>query len=230
MSTSQLNKTEFQTVIEAIEKIKKNRIKLFKGIISAFYVSGIIGLSIPIVRPYFQMMTPFTLILSLGILLLFHSGWNKSFGVFAVLAIILGFGSEVMGIHTGFPFGDYEYGETLGFKLFEVPLVIGVNWLLLVYLTGNLFSSKIKHDGLAAGLAALLMVAVDFLIEPVAVNLDFWSWAGDIIPLSNYFGWLGVSFIIQILYRKFNFLKENMISSYLLINLVTFFAILNFIS
>jgi putative membrane protein len=230
MSTSQLNKTEFQTVIEAIEKIKKNRIKLFKGIISAFYVSGIIGLSIPIVRPYFQMMTPFTLILSLGILLLFHCGWNKSFGVFAVLAIILGFGSEVMGVHTGFPFGNYEYGETLGLKLFEVPLVIGVNWLLLVYLTGNLFSSIVKHDGLAAGLAALLMVAVDFLIEPVAVNLDFWSWAGDIIPLSNYFGWVGVSFIIQILYRKFNFLKENMISSYLLINLVTFFAILNFIS
>jgi len=230
MSPSLLNQPESQTVIEAIEKIQKNRIKLFKRIISAFYISGIIGLSIPMARPFFQMLTPFTLILSLSILLLFHSSWNKSFVVFAVLAMVLGYGSEVMGIHTGFPFGNYEYGKTLGFKLFEVPLVIGVNWLLLVYLTGNLFATRIKNDWLAALLAAALMVAVDFLIEPVAVNLDFWTWEGNIIPLSNYLGWLGVSFIIQMLYRKSGFPKENMISSYLLINMVTFFAILYFIS
>jgi putative membrane protein len=134
-----------------------------------------------------------------------------------------------MGIHTGFPFGNYEYGQTLGFKLFEVPLVIGVNWLLLVYLTGNLFAKKIKNDWLAACLAALLMVAIDFFIEPVAINLDFWSWEGNIIPISNYLGWLGVSFIIQLLYRKSGFLKENKISSYLLINLTMFFAILYFV-
>jgi len=229
MSPSLLNKTENPTVIEAIEKIQKNRIRLFKGIISAFYISGIIGLSIPMVRSYFQMLTPFTLILSLGILLLFHSGWNKSFGLFAVTAMILGFGSEVMGIHTGFPFGNYEYGQTLGFKLFEVPLVIGINWLLLVYLTGNLFSKNLKNDWLAACLAALLMVAIDFLIEPVAVNLDFWSWERDIIPLSNYIGWFGVSFMIHLIFRKSRFFKGNKISSYLLINLVMFFAILNFI-
>jgi putative membrane protein len=229
MSPSLLNKTENPTVIEAIKKIQSKRIKLFKGILSAFYISGIIGLSIPMVRSYFQMMTPFTLILSLVILLLFHSGWNRSFGLFAVLAMVLGYGSEVMGIHTGFPFGNYEYGQTLGFKLFEVPLVIGVNWLLLVYLTGNLFAKKIKNDWLAACLAALLMVAIDFFIEPVAINLDFWSWEGNIIPISNYLGWLGVSFIIQLLYRKSGFLKENKISSYLLINLTMFFAILYFV-
>jgi uncharacterized membrane protein len=228
MSLSLL-KTEHQPVIEAIQEIQKNRLKFFKGVISAFYIFGIIGLSIPMVSPYFQMATPFTLILSLGILLLFHQGWNKSFGIFAVSAMVLGFASEVMGIHTGFPFGNYQYGETLGLQLFEVPLVIGVNWLLLVYLTGNLFSSRIKNDWLAAGLAAALMVAIDVIIEPVAINLDFWTWEGDVIPLSNYMGWFGVSYVIHIGYRKFIFFKENAISPYLLLNLVTFFAILYFL-
>ena len=230
MSPSLINKTEHQTAIEAINEIQTNRLRLFKGIISAFYVSGIIGLSIPMVSSYFQMLTPFTLILSLGILLLFHTGWNKSFIVFGILAMVLGYCSEVIGIHTGFPFGNYEYGQTLGFKLFEVPLVIGVNWLLLVYVSGNLFSSRIKNDWFAAGLAASLMVGIDVFIEPVAINLDFWTWEGDVIPISNYFGWFGVSFILQLLYRKSVFLKENKISKYLLINLVTFFAALNFIS
>ena len=217
-------------MIEAIQQIQTNRIKLFKRIISAFYIAGIVGLSIPLVRPYFQMLTPFTLIISLGILLLFHTGWNKSFVVFAILAMVLGYGSEVMGIHTGFPFGNYEYGKTLGLKLFEVPLVIGVNWLLLIYLSGNLFSLKVKNDWIAAGLASALMVAVDVLIEPVAVNLDFWSWDGNVIPISNYIGWFGVAFIIHIGYRKSTFAKENVISIYLLINLVTFFAFLNLIT
>nr|WP_262917713.1 carotenoid biosynthesis protein [Cognataquiflexum rubidum] len=230
MSPGVIKRSEYQTVKEAIQDIQTNRIGLMRGIISAFYVFGIIGLSIPMVRPYFQMMTPFTLILSLGILLLFHSGWNKPFGIFAVSVAILGFGSEVLGIHTGFPFGSYVYGKTLGLQLFEVPLVIGVNWLLLVYLTGNLFSTKIKNDWLAATLSAMVMVAIDFLIEPVAVNLDYWSWEGNVIPLSNYLGWLGVAFILQIGYRKTYFNKENAISIYLLINLVTFFAFLNFIS
>ncbi|MCL6261122.1 carotenoid biosynthesis protein [Aquiflexum sp. TKW24L] len=229
MPPSLSNKSEYLRVIESIQEIQKHRIKLFKGVISAFYIFGIIGLSIPTVSPYFQMATPFTLILSLGILLLFHQGWNSAFGIFAVSAMVLGFASEVMGIHTGFPFGNYTYGKTLGLQLFEVPLVIGVNWLLLVYLTGNLFSSRIQNDWLAAVLATALMVAIDVIIEPVAINLDFWTWEGDVIPLSNYIGWFGVSFVIQIGYRKSVFFKENAISRYLLFNLVTFFTILYFI-
>ena len=93
-----------------------------------------------------------------------------------------------MGVHTGFPFGSYSYGPVLGFQLFEVPLMIGVNWLLLVYMTGNLFRESIANDWLAAALSASVMVLLDIAIEPVAVALDFWTWEGDIIPLSNFIG------------------------------------------
>jgi uncharacterized membrane protein len=212
-----------------IQEIQQNRSSLFKFIISIFYLVGIIGMSIPVARPFFQILTPFHLLLNLFVLLLFHKDWNKSFVVFTVLAFTIGFGSEVMGVHTGFPFGNYNYGSVLGTKLFEVPLMIGVNWLILVYISGHLLYNKIENDWLASFVSAGLMVGIDFIIEPVAIALDFWTWESGSIPLSNYLGWFGIAFIIQLIYRKMNFQKANVISPYLLINLVTFFVILNFI-
>lgn len=206
-----------------------NKLSLFQAVISIFYLVGIIGMAIPVTRPYFQLLTPFHLLLNFGILLYFHRGWNMAFMLFLSIGFIIGYGSEVMGVHTGFPFGNYWYGEALGIQLFEVPLMIGVNWLILVYSTGNLLAYKIDNDWLAAALAAFMMMVIDVVIEPVAVQLDFWSWEADIIPVSNFIGWLAVAFIIQVFFRKLNFHKENAISWYLLFNLITFFAVLNFL-
>lgn len=218
-----------KSVKTIIQEIQENKSSLFKFIITVLYLVGIIGMAIPSVRPYFQFLTPFHLLTGLGVMLLFHHDWNKDFIIFAILAFIIGYGSEVMGVHTGFPFGNYSYGPVLGIKFFEVPLMIGVNWLILVYLTGHLFQKNVSNDLLASLFGALVMVGVDFLIEPVAVALDFWTWEGGIIPLSNYLGWLGTAFIIQMIYRKMQFQKDNKLSLHLLINMVAFFAILNLI-
>lgn len=204
-----------------------NKVNIFKIIITVFHLVGILGMTIPALRPYFQILTPFHLLLSTVLLFVFHKGWNSAFYLFVILSFGIGYGSEVMGVRTGFPFGNYSYGPVLGVQLFEVPLLIGVNWLLLVYLSGELFHSRIKNDYLAAGLGSLVMVLLDVLIEPVAVKLDFWSWENDIIPLSNFIGWFGIAFIIQLIYRKLSFGKTNLLSLYLLINLVVFFLLLN---
>ncbi|EOZ95976.1 hypothetical protein A33Q_2569 [Indibacter alkaliphilus LW1] len=209
--------------------LKKRKVIIFQLIISIVYLVGLIGMSIEDVRPYFQILTPFHLLLNFGILLYFHKEWNKDFWIFLAIGFTLGYGSEVLGVHTGFPFGNYAYGPVLGFQILEVPLMIGVNWLILVYTTGNLFANKINNDWLAAGLAALAMMLIDVLIEPVAVALDFWDWENGLIPVSNFIGWLGVAFLIQLFYRKLKFNKENTISWFLLFNLITFFALLNFI-
>jgi putative membrane protein len=39
---------------------------------------------------------------------------------------------EVVGVKTGLIFGEYKYGSTLGIKLFEVPLIIGFNWVFVI--------------------------------------------------------------------------------------------------
>lgn len=228
MSNTPLEKSESK-IESAVYAIRQNKSGLFKLIIFVFYLVGIIGMSLPVLKPYFQALTPFHLLLSLGILLLFHTDWNRSFILFSILAFLIGFGSEVLGVHTGFPFGNYAYGSVLGIKLLEVPLMIGVNWLLLVYLTGNIFEKKVNNDFFAAALGASLMVGIDFMIEPVAIGLEFWSWEEGVIPLSNYIGWFAVAYCIHLIYRKANFQKENLISGFLMLNLIIFFVVLNFV-
>ena len=226
MPVSADRKTIINPNPDFLEAVNQRKV-YFKLVITVFYAVGIIGMMIPAFRPAFQMLTPFHLLLSLGILFLFHRDWNLGFLIFAAAAFLLGYGSEVMGVHTGFPFGNYSYGPVLGFQLFEVPLMIGVNWLLLVYMTGNLFNERVSNDMLAAALSASLMVLLDVAIEPVAVALDFWTWEGDIIPLSNFIGWFGVAFLIQLIYRKVVFDKSNAISFYLLLHMAAFFVLLN---
>lgn len=208
-------------------KLRISKLTIAKIIIVALHLVGIIGLSIPEYQDLFLMLTPAQLLSSLIIILVFHKGWNDAFPIFAAAAFWIGFGSEIIGIHTGYLYGNYVYGPTLGPKLWEVPVIIGVNWFILAYLTGALFHT-VNNDYYAALLGAIAMTSLDYIIEPVAVALDFWAWKFDIIPPTNYLGWIGVSFLIQLIYRKANFEKANPIASFLLMALILFFAGLNF--
>lgn len=208
-------------------KLRISRLTIAKIIIVALHLVGIIGLSLPGFQDLFLQLTPLQLLISLILILVFHQGWTDAFPIFAAAAFWIGFGSEIIGIHTGYLYGDYVYGPTLGPKLWEVPIIIGVNWFILSYLTGSLFQ-KIKNDYYAALLGAVAMTSLDYIIEPVAVALDFWAWKFEIIPPSNYLGWLLVSFLIHLIYRKANFEKSNPIAAFLLMALILFFAILNF--
>lgn len=221
-------KTKNSSLLDLKESNEK-KFPIVEAVITIIYLVGIIGMSISEVRPYFQLLTPYQLLFTLVIILFKHRDWNDSFIRFMAAAFLIGYGSEVSGIHTGFPFGNYQYGQVLGPKLFEVPIMIGVNWLILVYLTGSLLNKWIQNDLFAAFIGAFTMVMIDYSIEPVAIALDFWTWENDLIPLSNYLGWFGVAFIIQMIFRKADFIKENKITAYLLVNLVAFFVILNFI-
>src|SRR5689334_18557252 len=49
------------------------------------------------------------------------------------LAAGIGFAAEVIGVHTGVPFGDYRYGSTLGARLFGVPIVVALAWMMLAW-------------------------------------------------------------------------------------------------
>lgn len=203
-----------------------SRLLIAKVLIVALHLVGVIGLSLPEFQELFLGLTPAQLLISLFLILFFHKGWNDAFPVFAAAAFWIGFGSELIGIHTGYLYGDYVYGPTLGPKLWDVPIIIGVNWFILSYLTGEVFH-KIPNDYYAAFLGATAMTCLDYIMEPVAVALDFWAWKFDIIPPGNYLGWFGVSFLIHLIYRKAQFEKSNPIAAYLLMALILFFGVLN---
>jgi len=157
------------------------------SIILIFHAVGLIGLILPFTTQLFLRIVPFHLLLMLAVITLNHKPIDTRFILFFFLIFISGFTAEWIGIHTHRLFGQYNYGNTLGLKLFGVPLTIGCNWFMLIYSIGVLMQcSRLKSFILRAFVGALLLVLLDMLIEPVAVRFDYWHWANSVIPLKNY--------------------------------------------
>jgi uncharacterized membrane protein len=188
-----------------------------------FHIVGFWGLMFSGRPMYFQELTPLNLLLTNALLFSLHRNWNTQFILFAMLVTIAGFMAEVIGIHTGLLFGQYNYGEALGFKLWDVPLLIGLNWLMLVYSTGTIVS-KLKVNLLVRALAgAALMVVLDFFMEPVAMQFDFWDWQDGVIPMSNYVGWLGLAFLLHLYFQYIAEYRQNPLAPFVYLVQLLFF-------
>ncbi len=187
--------------------------------------AGVVGLLSP-AKLLFQLATPFHLLLTVFVLLYFHQDWRSSFWWFIVGVMLIGYWVEVLGVHTSLVFGSYAYDTTLGIKVLNVPLMIAVNWLLLTYLCGSVVHCLSAKIPIKVLLAAILMVAIDYLIEPVAIKYDFWHWETLHPPLHNYLGWLLTALLVQGLFIATSFEKGNPLALPLLIIQALFFLIL----
>jgi uncharacterized membrane protein len=223
-----------QMTFQSLITVKYRKITFI--VIVLMYLAGTIGLILPSTQPYFKLASAFNLWVSLILVLLFHQDFNKSFILIAILIFLGGFLIEVLGVHTGVIFGKYWYGETLGTQLWNVPLVIGANWLLLVYCSSvsvhRLFFYNKKKISfldhlLQSLLAAGLMVLLDLLIEPIAIRLDFWHWQNNQIPVQNFQAWFLIAFILNYIFIKAKFLKINLLAILLLSLQFFFFISLN---
>jgi len=193
-----------------------------------FYSVGVAGFSLPATHDLFQKLVPLNLLVSISLLFLFHESWRlKHILVFAGIALA-GFLLEMAGIHTGLVFGSYAYGDALGLKLFSTPLLIGANWLLLVYCIYVLLP-KINGRWVYPFLGAALLVVFDVVMEPVAIATDMWSWQGGTIPLKNYVTWYIVAAIMLFVLQQFKIRYSNMLAGWLLAIQFLFFLILGFI-
>ena len=135
---------------------------------------------------------------------------------------------EYLGVNYNLIFGEYEYGENMGPKFFGVPFLIGVNWIIITLTAGgiaNTFFKKNKYLTILFG--SILMVFIDFFIEPVAPVLDFWEFKGNIVPISNYTGWLFTGLITQSIYYITFKEKEFTFSINLYSAILVFFLLLN---
>lgn len=191
------------------------------------YLVGLIGLNTKW-SSEIASLTPYTLGLSAIILLLNHREWNRYFVIFFAFASISGYLIELIGIESRLIFGNYSYGETLGYKLYGVPVVMGLNWFLMVYSCGmvaNLFRFGVFLKSI---IGAFLMVILDVSLEPVAISLDFWNWENGIIPIQNYVAWFLVAFVLLIYFHKLELKKMNRIAVGLFIIQYIFFFILSY--
>jgi uncharacterized membrane protein len=167
------------------------------------YVVGIVGMLIPEVHAVFIFLVPVNIILALGIVLLYHAEWNSRFVALCILIYAGGFLIELAGIKTGVIFGPYSYGAGLGLKVLEVPLVMGLNWLLLVYGATSIVQRYVKSHWAIGGFGAALMVLYDLFLEPSAIKYGFWKWETSYIPLQNYVAWFLCAFVFIYFFSRF---------------------------
>lgn len=172
-----------------------------KRFLIVLYASGLVGMHIPAVSATFISLVPLTLWFTGFICFWFFP--KPSIQAYVLLAAIAGAAwmLEVVGVRTGQIFGEYAYGRTLGYQVLNVPITIGINWILLVMVTGAVVQEwnvggKIGRAALGAG----LMTALDVLIEPIAVHFDFWQWNNNYIPIQNFIAWWVASFFFHWVY------------------------------
>jgi putative membrane protein len=189
-----------------------------------FYTVGIFGLS-SAWREDFLSLSFFNLLLSFVILLISHKAHHFKFYLFVVVAFAIGMVAEWIGVHTGFLFGNYTYGESLGLKIWEVPLIIGINWVMLTIISASCVAHFQLKWWLKALLGALLMLVLDILIEPVAIQSDYWTWEGE-IPIYNFVSWFLIALFLQGWYFKTNLAESNKVAMALYGIQITFFGIL----
>jgi putative membrane protein len=187
-----------------------------RGLLLAMHVAGVIGLLHPFTHDLFLALVPFNLLVTAGLLFMFHRDLGRPFLVFCLLTYAAGFLVEVAGVHTGLIFGSYAYGAALGFKVWQVPLLIGVNWLVLVYSTGVVTHRLIPGRWLPPLVGAAVLVLLDVFIEPVAIRYGFWGWHTADIPLRNYVGWYVTALVLLTLFAALPFRKANPLAPWVL--------------
>lgn len=114
-----------------------------------------------------------------------------------LLAALIGFLFEKLGITTGIPFGRYQYNFPHYFL--GVPIFVIMGWAIfsfISYLPIMYFPRTIK-----IALFPIMMVTIDLSVDPIMVTAGFWKWEYSFmdwhgIPLTNFIGWYIVSLVI----------------------------------
>lgn len=111
-----------------------------------------------------------------------------------------GLAIEILGVHTGFPFGEYAYSGALGPRLAGVPLVVPLAWTWMAW------PAWLASLRLTPLLAPVALAAWDLFLDPQMVAEGYWRWADPApalpgvpdVPVSNYLGWLAVAALMML--------------------------------
>jgi len=142
-------------------------------------------------------------------------GWNNLI-LLIILTFFISMSAEIIGSKTGLIFGGkYQYNvhKTPGYMMYNIPLLIPIAWFGLIYMALNLYSAimKVSPSTILSGttshliiLSSVMVVALDLVLDPIAVNENRWSWKfkGRYygVPILNFFGWFSVAVLIIMIF------------------------------
>lgn len=135
---------------------------------------------------------------------------GKALWRFVSIVFAIAWIAETISVLTGFPFGRYHYTEIMAPYIWHVPVFVlpayalmgYASWALATLLLGPQQKPRSARFLIATPLlAASAMVIWDLSMDPLRATLEGrWIWldggAHYGIPLSNYFGWFGVTWLM----------------------------------
>ncbi|WP_336338148.1 bisanhydrobacterioruberin hydratase [Haloarcula brevis] len=123
---------------------------------------------------------------------------DRRAGLALVALTLYSYGIELVGVRTGWPYGEFAYGVDLGpmllgevpvgLPVFFFPLVLNAYLLVLLLLGDRAASTAVR---LVATLSTVMLV--DLVLDPGAVAIGFWAYEAPQfygVPWQNYAGWL----------------------------------------
>ena len=201
------------------------------GVFLVFYGVGVVGHLIDGLRPLMLAMTPYFLPVMglLSLAFLFRMG-HRVLWFWMAGTVVLTWLIEVVGVHTGLVFGEYVYGRGLGAPILGVPPLIGFNWALvclgvLLWVAPWAEERQVPRPAVALAVA-LLATGFDWVMEPVAVTLGYWSWSGGDIPVQNYAAWFAIAFGASLAYLQGAERARSRLPAYHVLAQLLFFAAL----
>ena len=132
--------------------------------------------------------------------------WGRRGVACCAAAAALGLSAEIAGVHTGIPFGEYQYSASLGVRAAGVPIIAGLAWTMFAW-PAALVARRLTISVPARILVgAWALTSWDLFLDPQMVAAGHWQWAHtDLhlpgvpgVPLTNFAGWLVVSIVISI--------------------------------
>ena len=202
---------------------KLTRVNLSIFVLWLFVISGIIGI-LSSQKDWFLANTPINLYLYFIIIFINLKKINTQVFITLLIPFLLGFVSEGLGVNYGYIFGSYSYGENLGYKVWNVPITICFNWVVLTVITNDFISRFVKSKLIITVLASFLMVLIDLSIEVSAPRFDYWEFKDGLVPIQNYIGWFAIGLLAQLGFTYFKIETNKKISLHLLLVIILFFG------
>jgi putative membrane protein len=137
-----------------------------------------------------------------------HALATRSWRTAAAVLVVFGMGgfaAEVVGVHTGVPFGDYRYTGGLGTDVAAVPLVVALAWAMMAWPAMCVAARLTTGRPARAAVALAALATWDVFLDPQMVDARHWRWLHtdphlpgiDDVPVSNFGGWLLVSLVLM---------------------------------
>lgn len=139
-------------------------------------------------------------------------GWRSTVAML-LPGMVIAYGLEELGVHTGIVFGHYHFNPPMGPKLDVIPLVHPFLWISIIFLAwivtnlfleGSPLPKKLNHSTIIwnAIICALFVSTLDITGDPFSVKYGLWTWEdGGRFFGVPYHNWFVVALIPTILHN-----------------------------